>query len=67
MDKGDNDPLHFLTYVILGLQNLEAGIGKAALKMLQSPPPPPIESILINLLNDVIRLRSVFPHGLCLR
>jgi LuxR family maltose regulon positive regulatory protein len=56
LDKGDNDPLHFLTYVILGLQSLEAGTGEAALTMLQSPQPPPIESILINLLNDVIRI-----------
>jgi LuxR family maltose regulon positive regulatory protein len=56
VDKGDNDPLHFLTYVILGLQSLEAGTGKAALTMLQSPQPPPIEPILINLLNDVIRI-----------
>ena len=55
VDNGDNDPLYFLTYVILGLQTLEAGIGKAALAMLQSPQPPPYESILINLLNDVTR------------
>ncbi len=56
VDKTDNAPLHFLTYVILGLQSLEAGTGKAALTMLQSPQPPPIESILINLINDVIRM-----------
>ena len=56
VDKGDNDPLHFLTYVILGLQSLEAGTGKAALTMLQSPQAPPIEPILINLLNDVSRI-----------
>ena len=60
VDKGDNEPLHFLTYVILGLQSLEAGIGKAALTMLQSPQPPPIEPILINLLNDVSRISSDF-------
>ena len=56
VDKGDNDPLHFLTYVILGLQGQKAGTGKAALTMLQSPQPPPIESILINLINDVTNL-----------
>jgi len=58
VDNGDNDPLQFLTYVILGLQTLEAGIGKAALTMLQSPQPPPIEPILINLLNDVSRIST---------
>ena len=58
VDKGDNDRLHFLTYVILGLQSLEAGTGKAALTMLQSPQAPPIEPILINLLNDVNRIST---------
>jgi len=56
VDKGDNDPVHFLIYIIAGIQTLEANAGKAALTMLQSPQPPPIESILINLINDVIRL-----------
>ena len=56
VDENDNDPAHFLTYVIEGLQNLEVGIGKAALTLLQTPQPPPIESILINLINDVIRI-----------
>ena len=55
VDKADNDPLHFLTYVILGLQGLESDTGAGALAMLKSPQPPPIEAILINLLNDVSR------------
>jgi LuxR family maltose regulon positive regulatory protein len=58
VDKGDNDPLHFLTYVILGLQTLETGTGKAALTMLQSPQPPPIEPILISLLNDTSHISA---------
>ena len=44
VDKGDSEPLHFLTYVILGLQSLVVSTGKAALTMLQSPQPPHIES-----------------------
>ncbi len=55
IDHNDNDPLHFLTYVIMGLQSLDEGIGKAALAMLNLPQPPLIESILINLLNDLNR------------
>jgi LuxR family maltose regulon positive regulatory protein len=58
VDKGDNDPLHFLTYVVLGLQTLETGTGKAALTMLKSPQPPAIEPILINLLNDISRIST---------
>jgi LuxR family maltose regulon positive regulatory protein len=53
VDNNDNDPVNFLTYAIAGLQTLEAGIGKAALTLLQSPQPPPLESILINLINDI--------------
>ncbi len=60
VDKADNGPLNFITYVILGLQRLEAEIGEAALKVLQSPQPPPIESILVNLLNDVSRISTDF-------
>ncbi len=56
VDKADNDPLHFLTYVILGLQSLEATAGKAALTMLKSPQPPSIESILISLINDLSQI-----------
>ena len=53
VDKKDNDPVHFLIYVIAGLQTLEPDIGKAALTLSQSPQPPPLESILINLINDI--------------
>ena len=60
LDKGDNDPLQFLNYVILGLQTLKAGTGKAPLTMLQSPQPPPVETILINLINDVIHIQTDF-------
>jgi len=58
VDKGDNDVLRFLSYVILSLQSLETGTGKAALAMLQSPQTPPIEPILISLLNDVSRIST---------
>ena len=56
VDKADNDPLNFLTYIILGLQTLNANIGKAAMMMIQSPQTPSAESILISLINDVIRM-----------
>ena len=58
VDQRDNDLTQFLTYVIAGLQTLDAEIGKAALKMLQSPQPPPFESILINLINSMSRMQT---------
>ena len=60
VDKSDNAPLQFLTYAILGLQTLKEDIGKASLTMLQSPQPPPVETILINLINDAIDFRTDF-------
>ena len=60
IDKGDNDPVHFLNYVIVALQTIEANIGKAALTMLQSPQLPPIESILTTLVNDIASVPKDF-------
>jgi LuxR family maltose regulon positive regulatory protein len=53
LDEGDNDPAHFLTYLIAGLQTLVANICAGVLAALQSPQPPPTESILTTLLNEI--------------
>ena len=53
LDAGDNDPSRFLTYLIAALQTVAAGIGEGVLVALQSPQPPPLESTLTALLNDV--------------
>ena len=53
VDTGDNDPVIFLHYVIAGLQTLETWVGNAALNLLRSPQPPPVDSILANLINDI--------------
>jgi LuxR family maltose regulon positive regulatory protein len=53
LDEGDNDPACFLTYLIAALQTIMAKIGEGALGALQSPQPPPTESILTNLLNEI--------------
>jgi LuxR family maltose regulon positive regulatory protein len=53
LDAGDNDPIRFWSYVIAALDTLHAGVGTAPLALLQSPQPPPIESILTALLNTV--------------
>src|SRR5512134_2230753 len=58
LDEGDNDPTHFLIYFVAALQTLAlskvegivTNIGEGALGVLQSPQPPPIESILTALL-----------------
>jgi LuxR family maltose regulon positive regulatory protein len=53
LDEGNNDPVRFLTYFIAALQTIEAGIGETPMAMLQSPQPPPIESILTALINEI--------------
>src|SRR4030067_2172455 len=52
LDEGDNDPTRFLTYLIAALQTIAArqspagNIGAGGVAILQSPQPPPTESIL---------------------
>ncbi len=60
LDEGDNDPTRFLTYLVAALQTIAANIGKGVLAILQSPQPPPIESILIALLNEITTVLDDF-------
>lgn len=53
LDEGDNDPARFLTYLVAALQTIAPTITEAAAAALQSPQPPPTESILTTLLNDI--------------
>ena len=56
LDDGDNDPVRFLAYLVAALQTIVADIGKRVLAMFQSPQPPPTESILTALLNEITTL-----------
>ncbi len=60
LDEGDNDPIGFLTYLVAALQTMAANIGEGVLGVLQSPQPPPIESILTALLNDLTTISDHF-------
>jgi LuxR family maltose regulon positive regulatory protein len=51
LDAGDNDPVRFLSYVIAALQTASPGVGEAAQALLRSPQPPPLESVLTELIN----------------
>ena len=53
LDRGDNDPVSFWTYVIAALRTAAPGVGESALALLQAPQPPPIETVLTVLLNDL--------------
>ncbi len=74
LDEADNDPTRFLTYLVAALQTLvlrsprsagkikeiAANFGKGMLDMLQSPQPPPTESILTALLNEITTIPDNF-------
>ena len=53
LDQSDNDPASFWTYVIAALRTAAPGVGESALTLLQAPQPPPIETVLTALLNDL--------------
>ena len=68
LDEGDNDPTRFLIYLVTALQTLAlskvegimANIGEGVLGVLQSPQPPPIESILTALINEITTIPDNF-------
>ena len=60
LDEGDNDPTRFLTYLVTALQKIKENIGAGVLGAIQSHQPPPTESILTNLLNEVAAIPDNF-------
>ena len=60
LDEGDNDPTRFLTYLVAALQTIAVNIGKGLLGALLAPQPPPIESILVVLLNGIATIPNNF-------
>src|ERR671928_1889482 len=50
LDQSDNQSSLFWTYLIAALQTVVPSLGVSALPLLQSPQPPPIETILATLL-----------------
>jgi len=60
LDEGDNDPTRFLAYLVAALQTIAANIGEGVLRVLQAPQPPPIESILTALLNEITTVPDNF-------
>src|SRR5919202_1259132 len=60
LDEGDNDPTRFLSYLVAALQTIAPNIGEGVLSMLQSPQPPPTESVLTALLNEITTIPDDF-------
>src|SRR5919205_619390 len=62
LDRADNDPLRFWSYVITALDTLVPGVGTTALALLQAPQPPPLEQILTSVLNAFSVASAVPPE-----
>jgi len=67
LDEGDNEPLRFWGYLLAALRGLprlqELGVGQSAWSMLQSPKPPPVEALLVDLINDLAELELEGPFN----
>ncbi len=53
LDRSDNDPASFWAYLIAALRTVASGVGETALTLLDAPQPPPIETVLTTLLNEL--------------
>src|SRR3712207_2999039 len=60
LDEGENDPTRFLAYLVASLRTIKPNIGEGVLGLLQSPKPPPTESILTTLLNEITTVQDKF-------
>ena len=59
-DRGDNAPVIFWDYFATALKGLQAGVGENVLALLRSPQPPPVESVLTTLINEVSAISDDF-------
>lgn len=60
IDRSDNDPVTFWSYVIGAIQRQIPNIGRASLELFRSPQPPPTESILTVLINELALEKGQF-------
>ena len=56
LDDGDSDLSRFLTYLIAALQTVQPALGENLLAAQQAYQPPPIETLLTSLLNEISAL-----------
>jgi LuxR family maltose regulon positive regulatory protein len=63
LDEGDNEPTRFWTYLVAALQTVQADLGGGSLQLLQAAKPPPAQSVLNPLLNEIAALAQTPPTG----
>jgi len=60
LDRGDNDVVRFLTYMIAALQTLHPEVGTDVRQALQMSQLPPIESLMASLINGLTVVPDAF-------
>jgi LuxR family maltose regulon positive regulatory protein len=60
LDENDKDANYFLIYLTSALQKISSIVGSEVLELLRSSQPPPIESILTTLLNEINNVPDSF-------
>ena len=60
LDQSDNDPALFWAYFIAALQKVRSEVGHNALSLMQVPQPPPLESVLTTLINEINAIEEDF-------
>ncbi len=60
LDEGDNDPTRFFAYLVAALQQIDASLGRATLDLLESPQPPPPDSLIAMLAGNIAALATPF-------
>lgn len=58
LDKGDGDPVEFLSYIISSIQTISAEFGQSAMTLLKSPDKPNYKFITDLILNDMHQIRE---------
>ncbi|WP_336760873.1 LuxR C-terminal-related transcriptional regulator [Paenibacillus sp. USHLN196] len=60
LEEADNDPSRFLTYLCASLQTIVPQLAEGIMGFVQSSEPPPIETIITYLLNEVSEITDHF-------
>ena len=53
LDKTENEPVNFLSYLIAGVQSIYRGLGDTILSVLQAPGTPSVEKLLYAWINEI--------------
>ena len=60
LEQSDNDPAVCWTYLITALHKIQPSLGERSHSLLHSPQPPPIESVLVALINEINAIEEPF-------